>query len=276
MTSTSESPGAAPPAATESPRRAGREFLLEWLFQPLSAVVVPVLQRFRVSPPVVVLANAGAGLLASLAIALDAPIAGALLLQLKTLLDNCDGRLARASGSVTLTGRYLDTLADLLVNVAVFLALAHVTGEPALALVAFLALNVVLTVDFNVSELARAARGDQAANVRPTGAGVERLLSSTYDTVLGTQDRVVRALSSARLERAVGPGPSAEARRAYFDPLTVTVLANLGLTTQLAVLGVCLVLGLPTLYLWIVLASALALVPLQLRREGLARRAVRA
>lgn len=271
MTSASESPGAARPEGTES-RRAGREFLLEWIFQPLSAVVVPVLRRLRVSPPAVVLANTGAGLLACLAIATDAPIAGALLLQLKTLLDNCDGRLARASGRVTLTGRYLDTLADLLVNAALFLALAYATGQPVLALVAFLALNVVLTVDFNVSELARAAHGAPAADVRPAGGRVERLLGSAYDLVLGTQDRVVRALSRRRLEHAVGRDPSSEARRAYFDPLTLTVLANLGLTTQLAVLGVCLVLGLPTLYLWIVLASAVALVPLQLRREGLARR----
>ena len=45
------------------------------------------------------------------------------------------------------------------------------------------------------------------------------------------------------------------------------MLANLGLSTQLFVLGACLVLGVPELYLWLVLAS-LALLPLlQLRRE---------
>ena len=50
-------------------------------------------------------------------------------------------------------------------------------------------------------------------------------------------------------------------------------LANLGHTTQLAALGVCLALGVPGLYLWIALASGVLLVPLQLRRERLARRA---
>ena len=57
-------------------------------------------------------------------------VAAALLLQLKTLLDNADGALARATGQVTLTGRYLDTIADLVVNAAVFAALGHVTGQP--------------------------------------------------------------------------------------------------------------------------------------------------
>ena len=51
------------------------------------------------------------------------------LLQLKTVLDNADGQLARASGRVTLTGRYLDTEADLVVNAALFAALGYVTGQ---------------------------------------------------------------------------------------------------------------------------------------------------
>ena len=66
-----------------------------------------------------------------------------------------------------------------------------------------------------------------------------------------------------------------EARRAYFDPLTLTALANLGLTTQLVVLGGCLLLGVPALYLWLAIAGLLSLVPLQLRRERLVRHAAK-
>ena len=54
----------------------------------------------------------------------------------------------------------------------------------------------------------------------------------------------------------------------------MTVLANLGLTTQLVVLGVCLLLGAPSVYLWFALACLVALVPLQLRAERRARSAV--
>ena len=88
-------------------------------------------------------------------------VLAALLLQVKTLLDNADGALARATGRVTLVGRYLDTLADLVVNAAVFAALAVVTGEPLLALAAFVALTLVLAVDYNATELYREARGEQ-------------------------------------------------------------------------------------------------------------------
>ena len=55
---------------------------------------------------------------------------------------------------------------------------------------------------------------------------------------------------------------------------TSRVLANLGLSTQLAVLGACLLIGRPALYLWLVLACAPLLVVLQLHRERRARRAV--
>jgi hypothetical protein len=62
--------------------------------------------------------------------------------------------------------------------------------------------------------------------------------------------------------------------RAYHDRLTVTVLANLGLSTQLLVLGVCLLLGVPEAYLWLALCCLALLPVLQLRRERLARRAL--
>ena len=50
-------------------------------------------------------------------------VLAAVLFQVKTLLDNADGPLARVTGRVTLVGRYLDTLADLVVNAALFAAL---------------------------------------------------------------------------------------------------------------------------------------------------------
>ena len=241
-------------------RRAGRELLLVSVFGPLSNALVPWLQRAKVPPPAVVLANAATGLVAALAIVRGEPIAAAVLLQLKTLLDNMDGKLARASGRVTLTGRYLDTIADLVVNAAVFVALGYVTGQPILAAAAFVALTVVLAVDFNVTELYRETNGSPAREPQPTGNRVERILAAAYGVVFASLDRAVRSLALRRF-----------GSHASYDRFTVTVLANLGLTTQLAVLGACLVLSAPSAYLWLVLACLLALVPLQLRAERRAR-----
>ena len=81
----------------------------------------------------------------------------------------------------------------------------------------------------------------------------------------------MRALSERRLERVLrgvdDPAERSLAALEYHDRATLAVLANLGLSTQLFVLGACLVVGVPDLYLWLVLASVTLLPVLQLRRE---------
>jgi archaetidylinositol phosphate synthase len=260
------------------PRRAGRELLLEVVFRPLSNALASVLARVGVSPTAIVLANAATGLVAALVLAAGDPLAAALLLQLKTLLDNTDGQLARATGRVTLLGRYLDTEADLVVNAAIFVSLGYVTGQPLLAAAGFVALTLVLAVDFNMTELYREARGLSTPAPEPTGGRAERALERIYLGAFGPLDRLVRAISRRRFERIVvderSPGRIHEARLAYVDSFSVSVLANLGLTTQLFVLGACLALGLPELYPWLAIACLAALAPLHVRAERRARAAL--
>jgi phosphatidylglycerophosphate synthase len=222
-------------------RRAGRELVLELVFRRLSNLLVPVLRRLGVSPPVVVLANAATGLAAAGALASGALVAAAVLLQLKSLLDNTDGQLARATGRVTLAGRYLDTIADLVVNAALFAALGYVTGKPLLALAGFVALTLVLAADFNATELYREAHAAPTPQPPSSGSRFERGLALAYRVVFGPLDRLFRW--------SFGP--------AGVDRLAVTVLANLGLSTQLLVLGLCLVLAAAEVYLWLVLACLL-------------------
>jgi archaetidylinositol phosphate synthase len=262
-----------PLAARSRKARPRPELVVEYLFGPVARLIVALLLPLRVPPPAVVLANTAAGLAAAWAIWHGDLIVGALLLQLKTLLDNADGQLARAAGRTSTLGRYLDTEADALVNVAVFVSLAHVTGLPWLALGAFVALTVVLSVDFNLEAMYREARGEQ---FRPPpddegGGRVARVLAAVYDAVFGPQDRAVRSLAQRRLERTLrGVRDRAVRERAtlaYHDGATVAVLVNLGLSTQLAVLGLCLVLDAPTAYLWFALACGLLVPVLWARRE---------
>jgi archaetidylinositol phosphate synthase len=255
-----------------------RELTVAWIFGPAANALAAPLARLRVSPPAVVLANTAAGLAAALAVGLEALVAAALLLQLKTLLDNADGRLARATGRATLFGRYFDTEADLAVNVALFVALGAATEQPWLALASFLALTLVLSVDFNTTELYRRAHGLHGAPLAESGGTAERAAAGVYRVLFVPQDRLVRGALEARLARVLrdehDPAWRAEATRAYHDRATLAVLANLGLSTQLAALGICLALGAPEAYLWLVLVQAAALPFLQLRRERLAGRAL--
>jgi hypothetical protein len=87
--------------------------------------------------------------------------------------------------------------------------------------------------------------------------------------VYAPHDRLLERLVERRLERLQA---DRSARLAYHDRWTLAVVGQLGLSTQLAALGLCLLVRQPTAYLWLVLACAAALVPLAVRRERLARR----
>lgn len=257
------------------------EIASQYLFRPLAHVVVRALLPLRVPPVAVLLAAAATGLAAAALLATGRLVESALVLQLKTVLDNADGQLARASGRVSALGRYLDTEADFLVNAALLGALGYATEEPVLAAAAFAVLTLVLSVDFNLERLYRSERGEAVAS-EPGAEGAGRTLAflhAFYGAVFAPQDRLVRFLAERRLSHLVAAAGTAGARRArlaYHDGATLSVLANLGLSTQLAVLGVCLAAGEPEIYLWLVLACGPLTVLLFLRRERLARRALRA
>jgi archaetidylinositol phosphate synthase len=244
-----------------------REYVCDWIFRPLAHVLVLALLPLRISPLTVLAAATAAGLGAAIVLGHGDLLLAALLLQAKTVLDNADGQLARASQRVTVVGRYLDSEADLLVNAALFAALGYVTGRYLLALAAFLALTLVLSVDFNLEVLYRRERGELVEPM-PQAAGVARFLARVYAVAYAPHDRWLERLVESRLERL---GANASARLAYHDRWTLSVVAQLGLSTQLAALGLCLVLGTPSWYLWLVLACGAALLPLAVRRERLAR-----
>jgi archaetidylinositol phosphate synthase len=246
--------------------RQGKDMLCEWIFRPIAHVVVLALLPLRVPPPAVVLANAGVGLVGAFEISRHQFVVAALLLQVKTVLDNADGQLARLSGRVTAFGRYLDSESDLVVNAAIFVALGTQIG-PWLAAAGFITLTLVLSVNFNVERLYRRERGEWAAAM-PEAHGAAAALARVYAVLYAPQDRVVEAYTAWRLRRR-----SPAARLAWHDFATVAVIANLGLSPQLAALGVCLALGHPAAYVFVLFGQVLLIAVLALRREVLAARA---
>jgi phosphatidylglycerophosphate synthase len=258
------------------------EWTSEYFFRPLAHLCVLVLLPLRVPPTWLVVFHTCLGVFAGVLVARGDHWTAAILIQIKTILDNADGQLARASGMVTETGRYLDTEGDFVVNVALFLGLGAFTGQWLLAVVALAVFTVLLSVDFNWEYLYRHERGE-GFRPKPDSSrehqGVLRALERFYATVFAPQDRLVRRVSENRFETVYArhPNPQArgDARLAYFEADSLLVLANLELSTQLLVLGVCLVLGVPMVFLWFVIASGVVVVGLQLRREARASRVLR-
>ncbi len=180
-------------------------------------------------------------------------LAAAALLQAKSVLDNADGGLARATGRVTELGRYLDTVCDLVVNAAVFAALA-LHGPPLGAVAAFAVVTLALTADFNAEKRYKEEHGLPAGAAHAPPGAPPRLLAlfrGAYRLVLAPQDRAYRALDELLFRAAAGrpwEGAAAAERRRWADLLSTGALVNLGLSTQYLALGVALALGMPYAY----------------------------
>ena len=247
--------------------RAASELLCERVFRPLAHLVVLALLPLRVPPPVVVAASGAAGLAGAVELARGHLVVAALLVQLKTILDNADGQLARLSGRVTAFGRYLDSEVDLLVDAALFAGLGWYTGQRLAALVGFVALTTVLSVNYNVERLYRAERGADGGAMPEAEGRPTALLRRVYA-------RRVRAAGSARraLRRAAA---RATRRRRRGSPTTTARPSRCsrtsGMSPQLAAFGICLALGQPLAFVWLVVAELGLVAVLALRRELLLR-----
>jgi archaetidylinositol phosphate synthase len=208
--------------------RLRQETLCEIVFRPLAHVVVLALAPLRVPPPAVVVLSAAFGVAGAVELARGHLVVAALLVQAKTVFDNADGQLARLTGRVTAFGRYLDSECDLLVDAALFAGLGWYTGRPFVAALGFVALTAVLSVNFNIERLARGGAVGWDASV----------LGRLYGLVYGWQDRLAERFLRGR-----------------HDLFTVGALAQLGMSSQLAAFGLCIAVGSPLVYVWILLAE---------------------
>ncbi len=253
--------------------------------QPSANAVVRLLERTSVAPWQVVVGHTLLGFLAAGLVASASHanwLAAAVLLQVKTVLDNVDGGLARATGRVTEFGRYLDTLCDLAVNVALFAALAR-HGSALGSAAAFAIVTVALSADFGAQKRYEEVRGlrtrpatGAASNGRSSSASSSaepgtspgpttrsradssatapwllKTARSVYRLVLAPQDRAYEALDSRLFRTASGQAwghATGAERERWADLFSTGALVNLGLSTQYLALGVALALGMPYAY----------------------------
>jgi archaetidylinositol phosphate synthase len=213
-----------------------QEALCEVVFRPLAHVVVLALAPLRVPPPAVVVASTCCGFAGAIELARGHLVVAALLVQAKTVLDNADGQLARLTGRVTVFGRYLDAECDLLVNAALFAGVGWYLHSALAGAVGFVALTAVLSVNFNAERIARGA----------AAGWDDSPLGRAYGVLYGWQDRLAdRALTRNRVQL-----------------WHVTALANLGMSTQLAVFGICVAAGHPLVFVWLTAVELLVVVAL--------------
>jgi archaetidylinositol phosphate synthase len=267
----------------KSAKERPRSEVIMRLIQPLASVGVRYLAKWQVNPLWVVLTHALLGFTAAILLAQETPNLlwlCALLLQLKTLLDNMDGGLARATGQVTQMGRYLDTGMDFFVNIALFIALSFY-GSPLLSLLALILLTLILSLDFNAERLYKQVHLAPRTELEsPIGAPlpIYRFFKGIYTFLFAPQDKLIEGFDRWLFNRVTHcdyKQVPEDARQTWSDLFSTATLVNLGLSTQLLMLSVCLVMGHPYWYVYSIFLQAVYALVIQLLRAIRFRRYMR-
>ena len=167
----------------------------------------------------------------------------AFFLILKSILDAADGELARVKQKPSYTGRFLDSVADIVLNALIFTAIWYITDSSIwICIAAFLGLQLQGTLyNYYYVILRRKFDGDTTSrvfeNTTPIALEGEKqkhvnILFGLYKLFYGAFDKTIYALDSNAYKGKVFPN--------WF----MTCVSTFGLGFQLLIIAVMLVSGL--------------------------------
>ena len=144
--------------------------------RPVARVIANSLRNTNFTPIHVTLAFFITGLIGILCILYNNYRAAAFFLILKSVLDAADGELARIRHTPSYTGRFLDSIADIILNALIFAAIWHISNSTIWAtLVAFVGLQLQCTLyNYYYVILRNKLNGDMTSRVFENETPVER------------------------------------------------------------------------------------------------------
>ncbi|MBM1107631.1 CDP-alcohol phosphatidyltransferase family protein [Aurantibacter crassamenti] len=168
--------------------------------------------------------------------------ATAFFLILKSILDAADGELARVKNTPSYTGRYLDSVSDIILNLLILISIWHVTnGSLVYALLAFFGLQLQGTLyNYYYVILRNKYAGDTTSRIIEEGTPTAMMgetqkhvnyLFKTYTLLYGLFDRIIYRLDRNAVESEKLPN--------WF----MTAVSTFGLGFQLLIIGFMLVVG---------------------------------
>jgi phosphatidylglycerophosphate synthase len=272
------------------------ELINTYVVRPIAGLIVFALYRTPVTPNQVTLAAVAVGLISAAMYGFGTPsatVAAGILLWMKDVLDSADGQLARAKGMYSRAGRFLDSIGDLAVNLAVFAMITMVlvsrTGSPVVLLLGIAGFfGVSLRISYHVFYQVSFLHQENVYRLNRTNEELRdedrRLdpftvrLQSIYQVLYGWQDRLMAHLDRWCRSTVLLEGESAH--QWYRDQIGLRITGFLGMGTEVCVLVIFSVINRLELYLCFnaIVQNGLWLVALVYRRlilaPGLHRRSV--
>ena len=210
--------------------------------RPAARVIASSLRNTSFTPFHVTIAFIFSGLIAIYCILNDFLVLAAIFLILKSILDAADGELARIKKTPSYTGRYFDSIADIILNLLIMLAIYTISETSILyTIMAFFGLQLQGTLyNYYYVILRNKTGGDTTSRIFEKKAPValqgekqkhvERFFY-VYKILYGYFDRVIYLLDKNATEGVDFPN--------WF----MTAISTLGLGFQLLLISIMLILG---------------------------------
>jgi len=210
--------------------------------RPIAIVIAKSLKNTSLTPIHVTIGFVICGLLAIYCILNQYYWATAFFLVLKSILDAADGELARIKEMPSYTGRYLDSVSDIILNLLLLLTIWYITdGSLLFMLLAFIGIQLQGTLyNYYYVILRNKHNGDTTSRVfeneRPIAMKGEKqqnvdILFKLYSLFYGVFDRVIYSLDKKAIENS------------KFPNWLMTAVSTFGLGFQLLLIGLMLALG---------------------------------
>lgn len=211
--------------------------------RPAARAIAYALKDTAVTPIHVTVAFTISGMLAIWCIINGLVWAAAFFLILKSILDAADGELARVKETPSYTGRYLDSVADILLNALILGTLWHLTNSSLLhTLLAFIGMQLQGTIyNYYYVILRNKFNGDTTSRIfekhPPVALVGEKqhhvnILFFLYRGLYGVFDKTIYLLDRNAVKSS------------WFPNWFMTIVSLLGLGSQLLIMSIFLILEL--------------------------------
>lgn len=210
--------------------------------RPAARIIATSLKGTSITPIHVTIWFIISGMLAIISMLYGLYWCAAFFLILKSVLDAADGELARVKKTPSYTGRYLDSVADIILNFFILLTVWHITSASIwLMLLAFIGIQLQGTLyNYYYVILRNQFDGDTTSRVfenkTPIALTGEKqkhvnILFSLYKLFYGIFDKIIYFLDSDAAKEKVFPN------------WLMTAISTFGLGFQLLIIAVLLVIG---------------------------------
>ena len=210
--------------------------------RPIARLIATSLKNTSFTPVHVTIAFIISGLIGVVCILLGYFWAAAFFLIFKSILDAADGELARVKETPSYTGRYLDSVADIILNAIILMAIWYITDTHILiTILAFIGIQlqgtlynyyyVILRNQFDGDTTSRVFENKTPVALKGEKQSHVDILFKLYKMLYGNFDKTIYALDKNASRGKITPN------------WLMTSISTFGLGFQLLLIAAFLVLG---------------------------------